>query len=213
MIRLLPLALCLLAGSAPAAAADAPARAQPEQMLPTLFSDADYPAAAVRNHEQGAVAFRVDVGRDGRPSGCSVVGSSGSAILDSTTCRLLMERARFRPARDARGKATTDSFHGRIVWRMPDHAPPRLQAAQMLWSSCLMGEASKLALGDLPAEEVVGRSFLPCRDLEVLVADEVRAHVPLEEPRATMTRLIANWLTEERNALKVPREIPPPQRP
>jgi TonB family protein len=212
MTRIVPLAAFLLAGLAPAgAAASAPEPAQPAQTLPSLFSDADYPDSAIRNHEEGAVGFRLEVGADGRPEGCSVVSSSGSAILDSTTCRLLVERARFRPARDARGKATTDSFNGRIVWRMGVDAPPREEAALMLWTVCAMGEAAKLVPTDLPAEEVVRRAFLPCAALEALLAEEVKTPVPLAEPRAWIARMIEEELIKRRSVLKAPPEAAAPR--
>jgi TonB family protein len=62
--------------------------------LATLFSDEDYPAVALRNHEEGTVEVRLDVGPAGRVSECTVIGSSGSAALDSATCRILTSRAR-----------------------------------------------------------------------------------------------------------------------
>jgi TonB family protein len=207
MIGIAPLAALLLSGAAPGAARPEPAR--PAQTLPSLFSDADYPAAAIRNHEQGAVGFRLEVGADGLPAGCSVVSSSGSESLDLTTCRLLVERARFTPARDAQGRAAADRFTGRIVWRLSEDVPPRLEAAQMLWTACVMGEASKRVPGDLPAEEVARLAFLPCATLEALVAREVGGSVPLEEPRASMMRMIAEGLIQARTALKSPGEIPP----
>ena len=63
--------------------------------------DFDYPAAAVRAGEQGDVGYRLDVGPNGRVTRCTVTASSGSAILDSETCRMLTARARFTPATDA----------------------------------------------------------------------------------------------------------------
>lgn len=99
-----------------------PARAK--IALETLFSDEDYPSAAVRAGEQGPVTFKLFVGTDGRVSGCMITASSGSTILDSATCRLLAARALFEPARDRRGKPTPDSFAGRIVWRLPPDEPP-----------------------------------------------------------------------------------------
>jgi TonB family protein len=99
-----------------------PARAQAS--LPQLFSSDDYPASALRAGEAGAVGFRVDVGKDGRVAACTVTASSGSTALDSTTCRLLTSRARFSPALDRKGRPTTDSFNGRIVWRLPEPEPP-----------------------------------------------------------------------------------------
>jgi TonB family protein len=196
-----------IAPAEPEPAASARARAN----LATLFSDGDYPAAAIRNHEQGPVAFSLSVGADGRATACSVTGSSGSAILDSTTCRLLMERARFEPARDSTGKPTTDTVAGRIIWRLPDDGvPPRLQLVQMLWTSCVMGEAAKLVPGDLAADEIARRSFPPCAALEALVAREVKAPVPLEA-REAMTRSIEQSLAMAREQLKTPSESAAPQ--
>ena len=212
MIGIAPLAALLLSGPVPAAVpASAAEPALPEQTLPSLFSDADYPTVAIRNHEQGAVGFRLEVGADGRAAGCSVASSSGSPILDSTTCRLLVERARFRPARDAQGKATTDRFTGRIVWRLGGNVSPRMQTAQMLWKTCVMGEASKLVPGDLAAAEIARRSFPPCAALEAIVAQEAKAPVPLTESRAELERTIDSALMDARKGLKPPAETGSPQ--
>ncbi|MEA3064668.1 MAG: periplasmic protein TonB [Sphingomonadales bacterium] len=206
------LAAFLLAALAPAAAAAAaPVRAMTTQTLPSLFSDADYPAAAIRNHEQGPVGFRLDVGPDGRVAACSVVSSSGSQSLDSTTCRLLTERARFTPARDAKGRPTADTFTGRIIWRLAAAAGPRLQAAQMLWKTCVMGEASKLVPGDLPAAEIARRSFPPCTALEALVARELKAPMPLDQSRADLAGTIGNELPGARTALRAPPQAEAPR--
>jgi TonB family protein len=88
-----------------------------------LFTDADYPAAAIRNGEQGVVSFELAVGVDGRVTGCTIVGSSGSRLLDSTTCAILVRRARFAPARDQSGQPVPDTFAGRIAWRLPSTGP------------------------------------------------------------------------------------------
>lgn len=93
-----------------------PARARAN--LASLISNEDYPGEALRNDEQGTVGFRLHVGPDGRVAGCDVTSSSGSASLDSTTCRILTARARFSPARDRRGRPTTDTVSARIVWRI-----------------------------------------------------------------------------------------------
>lgn len=100
----------------------APRKVQPAKAranLASLFSDEDYPASAVRAGESGATGFRLDVGPNGRVTACTVTSSSGSSALDSTTCRLLRSRARFTPATDSTGSATSDTVSGRIVWRLP----------------------------------------------------------------------------------------------
>jgi protein TonB len=85
-----------------------------------MFSIDDYPAAALRSGEQGTTRFRVAIGRDGKPRDCVVTGSSGSSILDSTTCRLFLERARFAPARDSAGRPVEDSLALSVTWALPD---------------------------------------------------------------------------------------------
>lgn len=98
---------------------------QPIANLPSLFSDEDYPAAAVRAGEQGRTGFHLSIAANGRVSGCTITSSSGSAALDSTTCRLITTRARFRPAQDPQGRPVAGTFDGGIVWRLPaEPAPP-----------------------------------------------------------------------------------------
>ncbi len=94
-----------------------PARAKGN--LPSLFSDEDYPASAVRSGEAGTTGFRLEIGANGRVTNCTVTSSSGSSALDSTTCRLLRSRARYTPAKDSSGNATTDSVVSRIKWVLP----------------------------------------------------------------------------------------------
>ena len=75
---------------------------------------------AIRNNEQGTVAFELSINRLGWVSGCRIVQSSGSKALDERTCNILRDRARFAPARDASGKRITDQYSGRIRWELPD---------------------------------------------------------------------------------------------
>ncbi|HEY0112349.1 MAG TPA: TonB family protein [Allosphingosinicella sp.] len=88
--------------------------------LASYVSDADYPASAIRNEEQGTTRFRLEVGSDGRVTDCTVTGSSGSSALDAVTCRLMKQRARFTPARDSSGNVTSGSMSSSIRWVLPD---------------------------------------------------------------------------------------------
>lgn len=67
--------------------------------------DSDYPRDAWEAGIGGTVAVRYVVAPSGRATGCEVIRSSGSASLDSVTCRLIERRFRFRPSRDAQGHA------------------------------------------------------------------------------------------------------------
>ena len=99
-----------------------PTRAQAN--LAALLTADDYPAEAEEKGEEGAVGFRLEVGANGRVTRCTITQSSGSASLDSTTCRLMQTRARFTPARDSRGRPTADAVNSRIVWRLPEDLEP-----------------------------------------------------------------------------------------
>jgi periplasmic protein TonB len=109
-----------LAASPPVAAPTAPIPARPNVPLARYMSNRlDYPAAALRNREQGRVGFALAIDSNGRVNGCRITASSGSSALDSTTCRILRSRARYTPARDARGVAVPDAYIGEIVWTLP----------------------------------------------------------------------------------------------
>jgi protein TonB len=110
---------CLLAIAA------APPRQPPAQRavpagagLVRLLTTDDYPRAALGNEEQGTVGIRLDIDAAGRVVSCTVTQSSGSDSLDTTTCQLMLERARFVPARNRRGHAVPDTYVQKIGWRI-----------------------------------------------------------------------------------------------
>lgn len=102
-----------------AAAAPGATRARARAELDSYFSADDYPAAALRDAAQGPVGVELDVSPDGRVAACRVVRSSGSASLDSATCRILRSRARYQPARDAQGALVPDRDTATITWTLP----------------------------------------------------------------------------------------------
>ena len=66
--------------------------------------DADYPRGLGEAGFQGTVSVRFLVWTDGRVRDCEVERSSGNRTLDDTTCRLIRERYRYDPSRDALGR-------------------------------------------------------------------------------------------------------------
>ena len=78
----------------------------------------DYPREAVRAHQSGKVYIRFTVGADGRVSQCDVTRTSGSPSLDAATCRLIIQRFRYEPARDVSGRPHADTVEGVHEWRM-----------------------------------------------------------------------------------------------
>lgn len=80
----------------------------------------DYPTAALRQGLTGSVAIAATIGADGHVRSCLVTQSSGSQLLDDTTCRLYMKRGHFTPARDTDGNPTTAQRTDRFRWTIPN---------------------------------------------------------------------------------------------
>lgn len=79
----------------------------------------DYPPRALREEREGVTRFTLTVGTDGRVTGCSVTGSSGSPDLDDAACRLVSRRGRFTPATNGEGQPTTGSWSSSVRWQIP----------------------------------------------------------------------------------------------
>ena len=86
------------------------------QLIQGRLNDSDYPDRARRAGAEGEVAVRFIVQPNGRVSGCQIIQSSGNADLDSTTCRLIERRFRYRPARDAQGRAIAEVTTKLYTW-------------------------------------------------------------------------------------------------
>lgn len=97
------------------------------QWLKGRFRDADYPRGARRDRAGGTVYARFTVGKDGRPTGCRIMRTSGRADLDAVTCRLIEARFRYRPARDAAGRAVTEELGWKQDWWLEERGK-RLEA-------------------------------------------------------------------------------------
>ncbi|WP_288409441.1 energy transducer TonB [uncultured Sphingomonas sp.] len=87
----------------------------------------DFPAEALRKDEKGIVKFALSVNPAGRPTGCRIVETSGSALLDQTTCRVMVLRGVFKPATDKHGRPVTGEWEQRVNWQPPsDYLQPLL---------------------------------------------------------------------------------------
>lgn len=84
---------------------------------PDWGDPAIYPAAALRDEHEGPVAFELLVERNGRPSTCTIVSSSGSGHLDSGTCALAMTMRFAPPAEPTRTRI-------RVVWLLAGDPMP-----------------------------------------------------------------------------------------
>jgi protein TonB len=99
-------------------------RGTPARWLRGSIFDSDFPDSAYRPGLRGIVHLRFVVAPDGRVSDCAVTRSSGSAALDETTCRLIMRRFRYRPARDGMGRPIAQTIRGQHDWEVAAEPPP-----------------------------------------------------------------------------------------
>ncbi|HEX2764443.1 MAG TPA: energy transducer TonB [Allosphingosinicella sp.] len=106
------IAAILLMGSALAAATE------PDRAAEANTAFATYPKESLARGEQGVVRYKVKLDRRGRARECEVTESSGFPRLDQATCSLLMERARFSPSKDRRGRGRGSVYEGKITWRL-----------------------------------------------------------------------------------------------
>lgn len=110
-------AVSLLALAASPHAAVHHKRPEPVGSLQGLFSPDDYPVEALDRNEQGDVGVLIKVDPTGAVSDC-IIEHSASAILDTRTCELIRQRARFSPAKDRLGRPIASEKRTKIVWRM-----------------------------------------------------------------------------------------------
>ena len=117
----------------------APARGEPVSFF---FAD-DYPVEALRRSEQGRAVARLALDSTGKVVRCNVATSSGSASLDAATCRIALERVRYRPALDRDGRPIASSVTLPVRWVLPDEPPssdaPANEDAPPRWLSLLFG--------------------------------------------------------------------------
>lgn len=88
----------------------------PARRIAGALTDRDYPVAAARIRAAGVVAIRFRVTEAGRVTDCQIARSSGTSVLDETTCRLVEKRFRYAPARDASGHAVEDTVTTSFTW-------------------------------------------------------------------------------------------------
>lgn len=95
---------------------DGGGRRTPPRWRKGRLRDSDYPAAAREAMAGGTVTVLYTIATNGRVTQCEVERSSGNAALDETTCRLIQERFRYEPSRDARGRPVQSRMIANHEW-------------------------------------------------------------------------------------------------
>lgn len=82
------------------------------------FPVESYPSEAKAAGQEGRTQFSLDVDALGRITSCNILVSSGSELLDSTTCIQLISNGRFKPAHDRTGKPIAGVWTSAMRWQL-----------------------------------------------------------------------------------------------
>ena len=104
----------------PSASPFKPVGASPRTNPGRWVTDRDYRPRWMREGLTGSASFTLGIDASGKVTDCTITRSTGHEPLDSATCQLIRERARFDAARDGNGRPVTGSYSGTITWRIPD---------------------------------------------------------------------------------------------
>ena len=88
------------------------------RFLRVRMSTSDLPEELFVTGFNGTVGVRYVVDRSGRVPYCEVTRSSGNATVDAITCRLIRERFRYRPSRDAAGRPVESTIVENHTWEV-----------------------------------------------------------------------------------------------
>ena len=87
-----------------------------------INSTRDYPPDPDSRRLGSSVIVVLTVLTDGRVGDCRVLRPSADPLADAVTCRLAIQRFRFRPATDAAGQSVQSSFGWKQSWFKPGDA-------------------------------------------------------------------------------------------
>ena len=90
----------------------------PAPARPLIVPDTYYPVQSLLSSEEGHVALKVNVGKDGKVSSVERVMPSGSARLDQVAMLLARTQWQFKPAMKD-GQATEGAVNVDVAWKLP----------------------------------------------------------------------------------------------
>lgn len=79
-----------------------------------------YPAQMLRDEEEGRIAVRLTIGKEGRPGYCEVLSVVGPTSFNDTVCLLMLRHATFEPARDMNGKPIVSRYSTTVTFKLED---------------------------------------------------------------------------------------------
>ena len=97
-----------------------PVAAKPANDPGAWVLTSDYRSSWLNRGYEGTATFRLSIGANGRVQDCTITRSTGHGALDEATCKLVMRRARFNPAKDDTGTIVAGNYSSAIRWQIPD---------------------------------------------------------------------------------------------
>ena len=95
------------------------ARAQPIGSPGDWVLSRDYPMLLAISGVRGLVNFRLMVDEQGQTSSCHIQQSTRPAEFDALVCKMMMQRAKFQPARDAEGQPMASYYRNTVHFSIP----------------------------------------------------------------------------------------------
>lgn len=83
-----------------------------------IFNDGDFPNEAMGRQQEGKAQFVLLIDEKGKVAACHVEKASGIPVFDAMGCQVIMERAKFKPALDAKGNPIRSMYWTpEVIWR------------------------------------------------------------------------------------------------
>lgn len=82
----------------------------------TPISPATAPASEWRVH------VSIDVGSEGRATGCHILDSNAPVEMQTKTCQIFQEKGNFTPKRDGEGRAVASTYETVVRYRIPGNS-------------------------------------------------------------------------------------------
>jgi len=92
--------------------------ARPRPSGQSWFQSKDYPLDMIRSEQEGIVNIRLIVDRQGIPESCHVQVSTRPKEFDDVVCGIMMRKARFDPALDAKGQPVRSYYQSTVVFEL-----------------------------------------------------------------------------------------------
>lgn len=86
--------------------------------LQGLFSPEDYPSDAYSARWSGTTHFLLLIDEKGLVKDCTLIATSGMAVIDSRSCGIVTRKGKFAPAIGIDGKPVKSAWSQRVTWRL-----------------------------------------------------------------------------------------------